>query len=587
MLDYSRQYYSDRIKDFSESSLGGMFLDLAASVGDNLSFYLDSQFNELDPTTAYETVNIERHLVSSGVKIVGAAPATVEQTIFIQIPADTAGNSTTPRETTIPIVNAGTRFTGDNGVTYTLQNDIDFRKRNDAGNYVAKVNVGKTTPSGVIQTYVMAATGIVVSGNETTETIDISSTFVPFRQITLSNPDVSQIITVSDTLGNDYYEVSALTDDVVYKNIQNIRYDIDEAADAIKVIPVPYRFMSQTSLNNRLTTLTFGGGSADSLEDDILPDPSSFAISFPYRRTFSREALNPNNIISSTQTLGTAATNTQLQITYRYGGGLDHNAPVNGIRTIQTLNMTFPGNPPAGIAAAIRGSIETTNEKPGSGGEDAPTLDEIRQQIPSARKSQERIVTREDLISRVYQMPSNFGRVFRAAVRSSPTNPLATQLYVISRSSDGVLALTSDTVKENIVKYIDPYRMISDAIDILDAQVINLHVEFEVVIDQSLNKQTVVASILKRLNDFFRQQNFHIDQPIVLSEVRASIFAIKGVISINSLRLTNSSGTINNRLYSDKTYDFDANTIKDVIIPPPGGIFELRYPNVDIVGRTV
>lgn len=586
LLDYARQYYPDRLKDFSESSLGGLFLDFAAYVGDTTAFYLDHQFQELDPSSAFETANIERHLASSGVKIVGSSPAIVPQTFYVQIPAETSGNSTYPKPSAIPIIHAGSKIVGDNGVLYNLTHDIDFRLKNSDGKYVASVTPGKISSTGATLTFVMAAKGTVISGEETTETFDIGN-FVAFRQITLSNPNITQIISVSDTLGNEYYEVSALTDDVVYKNIPNVRDDVDQAGDAIKVIPAPYRFTSSVTLGSRNTVLTFGGGDAETLEDDILPDPTDFAISFPYRRTFSREAINPNNIISSTKTLGVAASNTQLQVTYRYGGGLNHNAPKNTIRTVQSLNVSFPGNPSVAVSAQVRSSIETSNEERGSGGEDAPSVDELKELIPSARQAQERIVTRHDLIARVYQMPSNFGRVFRAGVRSSPTNPLATELYVVSRTSEGDLTLTSDTVKENIRKFIIPYRMISDGIDILDARIVNFKVEFELVLEASLNKQTVLASVLKRLRDFFKQQNFHIDQPIVISEIRSSIFATRGVISINSLKVSNVSGVINNRTYSDQVYNFDSATVKDVIIPPPGGIFELKYPEVNMIGRTV
>ena len=39
LLRYANTYFKDKIQDFSEASLGGLFLDMAAYVGDNMSFY--------------------------------------------------------------------------------------------------------------------------------------------------------------------------------------------------------------------------------------------------------------------------------------------------------------------------------------------------------------------------------------------------------------------------------------------------------------------------------------------------------------------------------------------------------------------
>ena len=59
LLDYARTYFPDKIQDFSEASMGGLLLDFASYVGDNLSYYLDHQFHELNPLTAVEAKNID------------------------------------------------------------------------------------------------------------------------------------------------------------------------------------------------------------------------------------------------------------------------------------------------------------------------------------------------------------------------------------------------------------------------------------------------------------------------------------------------------------------------------------------------
>ena len=548
LLEYARLYYPDKIKDFSESSLGGLLLDFAAYAGDTLSFYLDHQYSELNADTAVEIPNIEKALKTAGVPISGAAPALVPATFYVQVPAENVSNTIEPSNSCIPVIQAGSVLESDDGIEFVLLEDIDFNKKKSDGTRFAQVKVGEKTNDNVPATFIMAHHGLCISGKESSETVVISSDFVPFRRVTISNSNVSEITSVVDDYGNTYYEVGSLSHDVVYKNVLNTAKDNSLVKDAMKVIPAPYRFISETDLTSRKTTLTFGGGNASTLEDDIIPDPS-------------------------------------LRINYRYGGGLNHNVPKNNIRTIKTLKMFFPGNPPSAVAANIRGSTEVNNLIEAAGGEDAPTIDELKTLIPSIRNSQERIVTRPDLLSRVYTLPSNFGRAFRAAIRSNPNNPLATQLFIISRDPDSKLIVSPDTLKQNIRTYLNPYRMISDAIDVLDARVINLTFTFDVLIDPALNKSVVLQNVLVKLRTLFDIKNFHIDQPIVTSDVVNTIFTVPGVISINKVVFNNVIGTVNNRDYSQESFDVSSNTRQGIIFPPPGSIFEIRYPEFDLIGR--
>jgi hypothetical protein len=586
LLEYTKLYYPNQLKDFSDSSLGGMLLDLAAYTGDVMSFYLDHQYSELNSNTAVETANIEKHLKAARVPIVGAAPGIAPVTVYVELPAERLNNTIGPAVSAIPIVKSGSVFAADNGVEFILLEDIDFNKKKSDGTYYAEIKIGQKNSAGSPTSFVMIATGLCVSGKEVTETVNIGSSFVPFRKISLTYSDVSEIVSVTDGYGNSYYQVSALSHDVVYKNVLNTSKDNELVKDAIKVIPAPYRYMAEGDLATRKTYLTFGGGNANTLEDDVIPDPSDFAISFPYTKTFSRIPVNPQQLLQ-TKTLGVASTNTTLSITYRYGGGLNHIVPVDSIKTVKVLRMFFPGSPSAATAANIRSSVEVTNKLQSSGAEDAPTIEALQELIPSIQNSQERIVTREDLISRVYTIPSNFGRVFRAAIRSNPNNPLATQLFIISRDTDSKLITSPDTLKRNLQTYLNPYRMISDAIDILDAKIINLSLSFDVVIDPNLNRSIILQNVLTQLQDTFNIKNFHIDQPIIVNDINKVIQNVQGIISVNNLYFNDVSGIVNNRTYSSNSFDVQANTRRGMIFPPPGAIFEVRYPEYDIVAATM
>lgn len=583
LLRYARTFFPDRINDFSESSMGGLLLDLASHIGDVNSFYLDHQFNELSVETAVESKNLERLIRSAGVKITGASPAVVDMTFYIEVPAELSGNIYIPKTSALPIILAGTKVKSNNGITFELTEDINFTSTDTNGDLIANYQLASKNSNGTPASFILFASGICVSGSSTTQTFSIPNQFVPFRTITLSKENVTNIARVTDSDGNEYYEVESLTQDVVFKGILNVDEDGELVKENMEIIPAPYRYISETSVQTGLTTLRFGSGQATSIDDDIIPDPSDLSLPLYGKTTLSRFSIDPGQLLQ-TQTLGISPINTTLTVAYRYGGGLSNNVASNTIKSLETLLISFPGNPTNIIASQVRASINVQNAFSASGGENAPTLDDLKLKVPSARNAQSRIVTREDLLARVYTMPSNFGRVFRAGVRSNPNNPLATQLFVISRDANNNLILSPDALKKNLRTYLNQFRLISDAIDILDTRIINMKVSFNIVVDPMSNKSAVVQSVISSLKQYFDIKNFQIDQPIMLSDVTNIIINNAGVVSIIDLKFTNLRGTIQEKVYSDASFNVSANTKKGIIIGPPGSIFEIKYPNYDIVG---
>lgn len=584
LLDYARTYFPDNIRDFSEASLGGLLLDLAAYVGDVQSYYLDHQFHESFPETSVELNNIERHLRRAGVPIVGASPAVVNVTFYIKVPTN-GENTGTPDITSLPIVKEGTILRARNGVEFELTENLDFSERTVNGNLKAKIIVGNTDANNVPQNYIMSLVGLCISGKRTIQTVPVTN-FIPYRNIPLSNPNVSEIIKVTDTLGNEYYEVESLTQDTVYKRVTNLSYDQKMVPENMIPIPAPYRFIKNTGLQTRTTTLVFGGGSASTLNDDIIPDPSEFSLPLYGKKTFSRFSINPGNLLQTT-TFGVITENTTLNIHYRYGGGLNHNVEAETINTVTSLNIFFPNNPLPNVAAFVRNSIDVINETAASGGEDAPTILDLKSKIPAYMNMQNRIVSKEDLLARVYTIPSNFGRVYRAAIEPNPNNPLSSQLFVICRNQDNELVVAPDTLKKNMATYLNQYRLISDAIDILDARVINITLKFAIVIDPTQNKELILRNILAKIKNYMNVKNFEINQPLILSDLQNIIYNVEGVASVTNLEIGNIYGVVDNRLYSDEQFNVKANTSRAIIFGPPGSIFELKYPEYDIIGTAV
>lgn len=585
LYDYARIHFPDRIKDFSETSLGGLFLELAAYVGDVQSFYLDHQFHELNPETAVEARNIQAHIKSAGVEIVGASPSVVDVVFSVEIPADTSVSPAIPLTLAMPILYAGTRVQAQNGIQFELTNDIDFADTDNTGALLATVRIASRDGDNQVTSFVLERTEICISGFRATESFTLGS-FEAFKKITLAQENVTQVVSVRDALGNVYYEVGYLAQDTIYKALINTNEDNELVQDNLQIVPCPYRFLREMAVDTRLTTLTFGGGNAETLDNDIVPDPSQFALPLYGKQTFSRFTLNPSNLLQTT-TLGVVGSNTSLTIDYRYGGGLSHNIGAGSISNVINLIIGFPRSPSATVAARVRQSLTVRNDREASGGEDAPNLDELKLRVGGARAAQSRIVTKEDLLARVYTMPANFGRVFRASIRANPNNPLSSLLYIISRNSSGSLIVSPDSLKKNLAKYLNSYRMISDAIDVLDAQVINLQVEFVIVVDPTYNRALVLNNVLARLRQYFNIKFFEIDQPIVLDDIRNIIYNNTGVLTLQTLNIRNITGTVGTRVYSDVQFDPASNTNRGLVIGPPGSIFEVRYKDNDLVGSTL
>lgn len=591
LVEYARNFFPTKMQDFSPSGFGGLLVELAAYVGDVQSFYLDHQFGELNAETAVETKNLEKLLREAGVDIVGAAPAVVPITFYLRIPASTI---TTYDKTALPVIKSGTTVNSDSGVTFELIEDIDFTATKADGTPAAGINyvIGEVDTNNNPTNWIFSATGTALSSTTYTESFSVSG-FEAFKTYNLRNRDVNDIVKVSDSNGNIYYEVQFLTQDTVFRAVKNRSQtsvsptDQTAVEDNLELLAAPFRFYKTTTLGSRQTTLTFGGASSTDVNTDLIPDPSAAALPLYGKTNFSRFAIDPNNLLK-TGTLGAIAPNVTITVVYRAGGGISHNIPPKSISEVAILLMDFPNDPTSTVASNVRASVDANNNSPGLGGADPPTLDELRIQVASARNAQARIVSKEDLLARVYSMPPNFGRVYRASIRNNPENPNSALLYLLCINNAGELTIAPDMLKKNLAVYLNQYRMISDAIDILDGRIINLQINYDITIDPTYNRQQVLQNVQSRLIGYFNVGNFQMDQPLIVDDIRNIIYNNVGVMAVRGIVITNVSGIVGSRQYSSVSYDVNTNLINNsILIPPPGGIFEIKYNSYDLVGRSV
>ena len=587
LIEYARIFFPDKIQDFSEASLGGLLVDMAAMVGDTMSFYLDHQFNELDYNRAVELGNIETHLKNAGVKIRGKAPSSTVVKLTFTVDSKETSGQYAPNTSQLPNVLMGTTFRATNGSTFTTSEDLDFAKTDFLGELLAAIEIDTINTDGSPATFRVSRDVQVVGSKLVTESFSIPDSHVPFRTITLSSANVSSVLSVIDTNKNAYYYVDDLSQDNVFKAVSTeAATDASQASSNLEVIPAPYRFTQSTSLVTRLTTLRFGSGDAKSVQDNVINDPSDLALPLVGTTTFSRFSIDPNSLLRS-NSLGVSPRATTLIINYFSGGGLKTNVGSGAINQVTSLSTLFPSAATSSQVSSIRASVVVTNLDPASGGDDALTISDLKAKIPSAQNSQNRIVTRQDLLARVYTLPSQFGRVYRAGVTPSVDTNLSSDLYVISRDSSGHLATASDVLKLNLRKYLNEFRLISESIQIKDAKVINFGVEFTIRCVPNANKIVTLQNVINNLVGIFDVSKFQVGEPIIESDVIFTILNSSGVQALPSLKFLNFFGTENEQDYSSQIFDLNANLVNGLVVPPQSSIFELKYFNTDIIGNVL
>ena len=266
LTQIAERFYPDTFQDFSEASFGAMMLDAVAYVGDQLSFYLDYNVNEAFLDTSYQLNNIIRHGRVLGYKNSGRPSTYGTVALYVLVPASISALG--PDRRYIPIIKRGTRFSSTNGSNFVLTEDVNMAETSNP------VVVARTDPTtGAPTFFAVKSYGKVVSGFFNTEIVDVGA-FERFRRVQLSSPNVSEIISVFDTEGNEYFEVENLSQDTVFKTLTNKNYKNDNVPSVMKPLLVNRKFM--TVFDSDGVALQFGSG--DELAGDVVAEPQSLAI---------------------------------------------------------------------------------------------------------------------------------------------------------------------------------------------------------------------------------------------------------------------------------------------------------------------
>tara|TARA_R100000008_G_scaffold34686_1_gene19688 strand:- start:9799 stop:11595 length:1797 start_codon:yes stop_codon:yes gene_type:complete len=572
--NYARRYYPNTYKDFNEASFGSLMLDTVAYVGDILSFYADYQANESFLDSAIQYSNVVRHARQLGFRLPASPSSFGLLTFYIRVPAASVGSG--PDLSYAPVLKAGSTFNSTGGGSYTLITDVNFAIPTN------EVVVGDADSStGGATAYIIRAFGRAVSGRATTEEITVGN-FQRFLKVPLATQNIADVLSVTDTEGHEYVQVDNLSQNIIYKAIRNSDSNRSTVPNILKAVPVARRFvLEQTSVSS---FLQFGYGSDSELLSNSVLDPTHLMLDLNGRNYITDLDFDPTKLIS-TDKFGIAPANTTLTINYRINTGADVNAAIDSITTVTAPYFKFQ-NQGALVSAtrnAVQASLEVTNDEPFVGSIELPNSEEIRQRVKSYFATQNRAVTAQDYQALVYGMPGKFGAVHRAQiVKDFDEFRRNLNLYVISTNTSGKLTPSNTTLKNNIKNWISQYKMINDTVDILDAQIVNFGIKYQVSLEANASRYTVINRANQRLAKYYMKNQFDIGQSIILADVFRELLKVKGILDVQSVQIVPKQGG----RYSESNFDFQTNMSADgrMINAATTTIFELKFPNTDIEG---
>ena len=591
LINFSQTYFPNTYTDFSPASPGMMFLEQAAYVSDVLSFYLDNQIQETYLQYARQNNNLYdlAYMFSYKPKVTGLA--SVDLDFYQQVPAKVVGSQTVPDYDYALVFGRNTVSSTRNGISFIIEDEIDFSVSSSSD--PTDVSIAQIS-SGEPQYYLLKKTRKAQSGTIQTETYTMGD-YQQFPTIEIAADNIAGVINITDSDGNIYYEVNYLGQDLVFNSLKNTNTndpnnytDSFDAPYLLQTKSVNRRFVTRF-LNETTLQIQFGAGKPGQTDEKITPNPDNVGIGLPFEQDKLTTAFSPTNFIF-TDTYGIAPSNTTLTVRYITGGGVVSNVDANRVNQLDTtlinfLNADISNNI---LANYIFGTTAVNNRTAASGGQDGDSIDELRQNSLANYNTQLRNVTADDYLVRALSMPANFGVIAKAFTQKPAPNDPDTilDLYVLTYNSNKNLVNASTTLKSNLQAYINQYRMIGDTINIKDAYVINICINFDIITLPNVNNNEVLTNCINAVTDYFDINKWQINQPIVLREITVLLDNISGVQTVNNLEIINKAGTSSG--YSQYAYSISGATQGGIIYPSlDPSIFEVKYPNTDITGRVV
>ena len=602
LINYARTYFQNSYTDFSPSSPGNMFMEMAAYVGDILSFYTDNQLQETLLLYAQERKNIIALAYALGYRPKVTSASSVNLSIYQLLPSDALSNFDPDYRYVLNVEkNAVIRSISNPSITFITQDSVNFGFSSsfDPTDITIYQYYANTTDP---QYYLLKKQVKAISGQIKTTTFNFGNP-EQFPTVTINEPNIIEVMSIVDSDNNQWYEVPYLAQDTIFDETLNLSInepnyytESDKSRFLLRLKKVDRRFVTRFDDDNNLM-LEFGSGVTSTPDEVIIPNPDNVGMGLVDGISKMFMAYDPSNF-QYTNEYGIAPSNIELTVTYLVGGGVESNLPIDDIGVAISTNTSINSyNLNQSIIDIVQASVRFNNNEPSSGGGPGETTEEIRLQTLANFPTQNRNVTKADYLIRTLSMPSKYGYINKAYVTQDylvandtdkqnfiNNNPLALSIYILSNNLEGKLDRASIVTKQNLKTYLSYNKMMSDAIIIKDAYFINIKVNFDISILPAYNSQDILTNCINILKDYFNINKWQINQPIIYSDIYNLIGSIKGVQSVLKVNIDNLSGGN----YSSYSYDIVSATKQGVVYPSLDPmIFEVRYPDTDIYGRVV
>jgi hypothetical protein len=596
LVNYAKTYFPTTYNDFTPASPGMMFMEMAAYVGDVLSFYLDNQFQETFLQYARQTNNLYELAYMFGYKPNVTGVALVDISFYQQVPAILSGSSYVPDFNYTLYIEPNARVTSNlnSNISFLVEDPIDFSVSSSGDpTEVTIYQIAGSTP----QSFLLKKNRKAISSNINQKQYTFDEP-VQFATVDLSDENIIGILDCFDSDSNQWYEVDYLAQDTIYKSIKNTNtndpYLSQYQGDTpylLQLEQVQRRFVTRF-IDSGSLQIQFGAGTATDKDEEIIPNPDNVGLGLPFEKDRLTVAYSPNNF-TFTRTYGIAPSSTTLTFRYLTGGGVSANVPSNDLTQLTSTTRFLNSNLDPNTANSIFASLAVTNPEAASGGGSGDTEEEIRQNSSANFASQQRTVTQDDYLVRTLAMPAKYGTVAKAYIEPTKAQTISAgesnsilDLYVLSNDANGYLTTASAALKQNIITYLSQYRMVNDSINIKDGFIINIGVNFEIILLPNYNNNQVLTACILALQDYFKVSNWQINQPIILRNVYIILDRIEGVQTVKTVDIVNKVGV--NLGYSPYAYDITGATANNVIYPSlDPSIFEVKYLDTDIQGKVV
>mgnify|MGYP000887621137 CR=1 FL=1 len=602
LINFARTYYPNSYNDFTEASPGMMFIEQASYVGDVLSFYSDSQIQENFVQFAKQRRSLLAAAYRGGYdpKVTSAASTVVD--VYQILPSTVSFGQTVPDWNYALILEQGTQisYINDPSIQFYIDKKIDFTL---SGSFdPTEISVRSLNNLNQPDFYLVKKQAVATAGTVKSTTFSFGAA-EKFPTVVIDDRQIIGIISVTDDDGNKWYQVPYLAQETIFTptentvlNDPNLYQYRNQVPYLLKLQKVMRRFVGRF-LSDNTYQLQFGAGTSTNADEYITPNPENVGIGLPYGVDKMTTAYDPSNFMY-TKTYGIAPTNTTLTATYLAGGGVLSNVPSNTLGTFSSGSITFYGsslNPT--LANTVQQSLVFNNEKAATGGGNGDTNDDLRLNTLASYPTQLRTVTKDDYLIRALSLNPKYGVVAKAYITQDKAitqdtyaalenNPFALNLFILSKNNQNKLEAPTAALKANLRTFLGEYRMLTDAINILDAFIINVGIDFDIVVRPNYNNKAVLNSCLVTLNEYFNIDNWQINQPIILANVYTLLDTIEGVQTVQNINFYNLVGEATG--YSKFAYDIKAAAINGIIYPSlDPSIFEIKYPGSDIQGRVV